>query len=361
VQELIGHHAQAPEQGVAAQVADGRLSDRELPELGDALLDHRALIVAPPGGEGVGANNLEVDVEETFAPLQIRDEILAALDGSGVPGTVGGAQGVLAGFDANRLNFIGGPNSGATVLEIIDVDTNSNNILRPVANVDGFPPTGPMQFQIDFLLQNNDRQLRDRIIAAINQELGAGTAETRGQSNAIFLDQNAGLNSFSGATSQPPFLLVGEAPGGNLTGMSFIGGRLFAVADTGALFEIVGPGGGGAFNANSTQATLDFIDQINDEFGAPIAFSGVTLGPQNVQDGAFSEMLFSGCSNEVLLEILAFVKTRLIRYEYLFADDPSRPGTPTISARSASSRRSGVTSSNCRSSAMAWRPASTGA
>lgn len=272
------------------------------------------------GGEGVGANNLEVDVEETFASLQIRDEILAALDGSGVPGTVGGAQGVLAGFDANRLNFIGGPNSGATVLEIIDVDTNSNNILRPVANVDGFPPTGPMQFQIDFLLQNNDRQLRDRIIAAINQELGAGTAETRGQSNAIFLDQNAGLNSFSGATSQPPFLLVGEAPGGNLTGMSFIGGRLFAVADTGALFEIVGPGGGGAFNANSTQATLDFIDQINDEFGAPIAFSGVTLGPQNVQDGAFSEMLFGISSsgnlyafdeNAVLQPIFANAETSM--------------------------------------------------
>jgi len=43
-------------------------------------------------------------------------------------------------------------------------------------------------------------------------------------------------------------------------------------------------------------------------------------------DHRWHQLLVSGCSNEVLLEILAFVKTRLIRYEYLFADDPSRPG-----------------------------------
>lgn len=55
VQHLVGQHAEAPEQGVAVEVVDGRLPDRELTELGDALLDDGAPVVAAPRGECVDA------------------------------------------------------------------------------------------------------------------------------------------------------------------------------------------------------------------------------------------------------------------------------------------------------------------
>jgi len=43
-------------------------------------------------------------------------------------------------------------------------------------------------------------------------------------------------------------------------------------------------------------------------------------------DDRWHRRLVSGCRNDVLLEILDLVKTRLIRYEHLFADDPDRMG-----------------------------------
>lgn len=43
-------------------------------------------------------------------------------------------------------------------------------------------------------------------------------------------------------------------------------------------------------------------------------------------DDRWHRLLVSGCGNDVLLEVLDLVKTRLIRYEYLFADDYQRLG-----------------------------------
>jgi len=62
VQDLIGHGSEAPEQGIAVQVVDGGLADRELPELLDPLLDEGPTVVGPPGGQDVDAVEVGEDV-----------------------------------------------------------------------------------------------------------------------------------------------------------------------------------------------------------------------------------------------------------------------------------------------------------
>jgi len=48
-------------------------------------------------------------------------------------------------------------------------------------------------------------------------------------------------------------------------------------------------------------------------------------------DDRWHHLLVSGCPNTVLLEVLDLVKRRLIRYEYLFADDYHRLGQEGLS------------------------------
>ena len=55
MQDLVGEHTEAPEQGVALEVVDGGVAEGELAQLFDTLLDDSALVVASPGGDGVNA------------------------------------------------------------------------------------------------------------------------------------------------------------------------------------------------------------------------------------------------------------------------------------------------------------------
>lgn len=77
--------------------------------------------------------------------------------------------------------------------------------------------------------------------------------------------------------------------GGRITGIAFMGGQLFAVAEGGGLYEIVD-------YAVEAGAMLTYIDQVFDPDPLStlldIPFSGLTLGPQSVEEGAYSELFF---------------------------------------------------------------------
>ena len=55
VQRLVGHDGEAPQQGVAVEIVHGRPAGRQLGQFLDPLLDHGALVVEAPGGQGVDA------------------------------------------------------------------------------------------------------------------------------------------------------------------------------------------------------------------------------------------------------------------------------------------------------------------
>ena len=80
------------------------------------------------------------------------------------------------------------------------------------------------------------------------------------------------------------FDIAGEAPGGRITGMAFVGSRLLAVSDGGGLYEIMN-------YATPEGAWADYLETSVELDG--ISFSGLTLGPQTTSGGAYADLLFA--------------------------------------------------------------------
>ncbi|QDV71228.1 Dockerin type I repeat protein [Rosistilla carotiformis] len=96
---------------------------------------------------------------------------------------------------------------------------------------------------------------------------------------------------------------VQDSPGGGeITGLAsvetnaFSGGgdrvELFAVSEFGDLYRVVGNTGGSAFQLGSSSNRGDYIATLTDASGNAIRFSGLTVGPRNLEEGRLSETLF---------------------------------------------------------------------
>ncbi|MGN6136727.1 MAG: hypothetical protein ACTHOU_19780, partial [Aureliella sp.] len=94
--------------------------------------------------------------------------------------------------------------------------------------------------------------------------------------------------------------------GGTVTGLSYVDNTLYAVSDKGELFSAVI---GNGLNAFSGQINFDVLDAVGTKLGemhgkprntvildpqtnTPIAFTALTAGPRNVNNGAYSDILF---------------------------------------------------------------------
>jgi len=194
----------------------------------------------------------------------------------------------------NRINF-----SGA-------IDANFTNLInRGVftdVQSDGRVTAG--RIPVNFLAADTAQEIASRMVAAINANTPL-TAVQRGtgaelQGGAVF-----------SAASEPPLRVGGTAPGGDITGMAFVNGRLFAVTgDDPRTFNVVE--GGGLYEiyfASSNFAFADYIETASDlltagsdRFGnpGPIQFTALTAGPPNAENGRYSNMLFGMDVNGVL-------------------------------------------------------------
>ncbi len=79
---------------------------------------------------------------------------------------------------------------------------------------------------------------------------------------------------------------------GTVTGLAEIGGTLFAVSDNGQFFRVnVGDASTafGTVNPQPLAASGGFIRDYNNN---PIAFTSLTAGPRNLENGRFANMLF---------------------------------------------------------------------
>ena len=115
-----------------------------------------------------------------------------------------------------------------------------------------------------------------RIADAINDALGPNiTAWTRDQ----FVDL-----SFGAVTSESPLTAAGEGPGGIITGLAVVSGRMFAVSDHGGFYLVNDP--------TSADATTTYIANSSDDL-VGIRFAGLTAGPPNVENGRYANLLFA--------------------------------------------------------------------
>ncbi|MEQ8786611.1 MAG: choice-of-anchor L domain-containing protein [Pirellulaceae bacterium] len=93
-----------------------------------------------------------------------------------------------------------------------------------------------------------------------------------------------------------PFTGVSAGSGGIVTGLAIQpnGERMFAVDDQGGFYEVENYRGAGT-------AFSTFLGTITDPVsGAPINFQGLTVGPQSVENGAYSDLLFGISDTGVL-------------------------------------------------------------
>jgi hypothetical protein len=110
-----------------------------------------------------------------------------------------------------------------------------------------------------------------------------------GQSQLFSADPTDG--SANGKTSLIGPITAGATSLGHVTGMAFVGTKLYGVDDLGHLFTI---------NLTTAAATLVAAAPLIDAGGAPAAFAGLTLGPQNLYGGALKDSLFAIDANGTL-------------------------------------------------------------
>jgi hypothetical protein len=188
--------------------------------------------------------------------------------------------------DGNRINF-----SGAITADFTNVA--SRGIFADVGSVGqvtpGFVP-------VNFLAADSSSEVADRMVSAINSNSPI-VAVRRG--TGVQLQNGA----FFSAATEPPMRIGGSAPGGDITGMTFLGSRLFAVTaddpttlafEGGGLFEIIDPASNFAF-ADYIETASDLLTAGSDFFGnpGPIQFAGLTAGPPNAEDGRYANTLFA--------------------------------------------------------------------
>ena len=153
------------------------------------------------GAPGVRPGAFLIPVEESQDSDAFGDAIDVAMDGTR-----------NASRDGDRINFSGAITSDFSnvVARGIFTDVGSDGRSTP-----GFVP-------VDFLAADSSAEVADRMVAAINANTSI-VAVRRG--TGVQLQNDA----FFTAASEPPLRIGGTAPGGDITGMAFVGQRLFAV------------------------------------------------------------------------------------------------------------------------------------
>ena len=181
-------------------------------------------------------------------------------------------SGITVGWKGQRVNFLGAGvgDFSEIVARGVFTDVGSDGLVSPGA------------IGVGFLAQDPADLIAARIANAMT---GQGIANQR-QNNLIILRFP---NTFVSASY--PFTVGGNAPGGELTGLAFVGNDLYAVSDEGGLYRIIN-------YADELNARAIYISTSVALRG--IEFEGLVAGPVRTEDGAFSDILFGIASDGVL-------------------------------------------------------------
>ena len=174
---------------------------------------------------------------------------------------------ITPGIEGQRINF-----SGATVADFSELvsrgvfaDQGSDgNIVDPTA------------VSVSFLAEDTAVDIAQK---AMNAIATAGFTVTA--SGGIVELDPTGNALFSGA--QTPLRVGGGGPGGDITGLAFIGSQMYAVSDAGGFYRVIAP--------MSANAQLEYIGTSAAALQG-INFAGLTAGPVATEDGRYRDMLF---------------------------------------------------------------------
>ncbi|MBT4693480.1 MAG: hypothetical protein HOB73_09065, partial [Planctomycetaceae bacterium] len=176
---------------------------------------------------------------------------------------------IQLGIDGKRMNFLGAQVGSFTapVNRGVFIDQNNDGSVGNGLN-------GEPRFGVPFLAQDSSTEIATRILTALFQK----NIEAVLQGSIIQLTGPATV-----ARADDPLLVGGTAPGGDITGMAFIGDTLYAVSDEGGFYTIDDR------NTNLAKATY-IASSAGDLQGKE--FQGLTAGPANTEGGRYANLLF---------------------------------------------------------------------
>lgn len=180
-----------------------------------------------------------------------------------------------SGAEYTRINFI-----NAAVGEFY---VNTWNV-----QADSLPGVSPGNVPIPFLIDWTPTQLASN--GPVGQPATGGIAVAINGANPTINAQASGAFVRLGrgsAVAQLPVITQGEGPGGVITGMTQVGGSLYAVSNNGGLYRL-----NQSINATFPSVTTTYIQTSREDL-VGIEFSSLTRGPQNVEGGRYANMLFA--------------------------------------------------------------------
>ncbi|WP_425617171.1 pre-peptidase C-terminal domain-containing protein [Anatilimnocola sp. NA78] len=239
-----------------------------------------------PGNEG-GLENYVINVEENFSTQQFTTTTLAAVNNAPSPFRAGGETGLNTG----RINF--------PPITIPGVATPTNRIDisgMPLWTqlVGSSPAVSAGAISVPFFAQDTAIDIATRVESAIDANMAGFNAAALG----IYVELDRGQISLPNGS---PFIVEGEGPGGNITGIVNVGNvgpesYFVAVSDEGGLYyvtvnhqnnRILLPG-----FAKRDQVDTQYIGTSQADLSG-IRFQGLTRGPANVEGGRYANTWFA--------------------------------------------------------------------
>jgi hypothetical protein len=201
--------------------------------------------------------------------INIEENDTDALFGQNMVSAFASISSIELGLDGHRINFLGA-NTGSFTTGInrgAFVNQNSNGTT-------GVDSNGANRISVPFLAQETNVDIALRIITALSQ-------------TGIPAIQNGSIVELTGTgvidIAQTPLRIGGTAPGGDITGMAFIGNTLYAVSDAGGFYTIDNP--------MTSNASASYISSSAADLQG-INFQGLSAGPTTTEDGRYANTLF---------------------------------------------------------------------
>lgn len=245
----------------------------------------------------LNATATSIIVEETFSNAEAAAAILAVLDGTH-------ASGVVASLLGNEITFNGADQGFFDTTPWFVVISTGVSIQ---------PGSIPIPFSIDDSAEEIAQSVFTALSTIITGVTWTGNSVSLPAGFAYDPSQTHFQRSTVGNTGPltldfaPPVSAVkpyiqGIAIVDILAAEDAVEERMYAVSETGDLFEVglydAITGTVSPFSANSTSNQGDYIATISDpDTGLPVQFSGLTVGPRNVEGRRFANVLFGIAAN----------------------------------------------------------------
>ncbi|MEM6980445.1 MAG: cyclic nucleotide-binding protein, partial [Planctomycetota bacterium] len=261
------------------------------------IVDGQALTVTLPGEvpetfvfttnpASVGSGNTALTFDRAATPETFTQSIAEQLVANGIPVSAAGNQLALpeattvtlttSGVALDEGLFLVGDDDvtfGNRPITLLPTDTGAVLAQRIAAAINTVSATPDLNASVVATAQGGS-------VRIVDAQVGAFLDSTQAAGTTLNTLLNAGVVNSSALTSG------GFGLGGTITGIEIVGGNLFAISDQGVLYSV----SGGSLNS-STQGNVGTVVATATQLRG-INFSGLRAGPNSVDGGRYSDLLF---------------------------------------------------------------------